>query len=100
MSLPDLMIIPILIQSASLVEARGKGGAANGGGNSWRGGNTGRHLLYCHSIVSLLTAAVFLHSPEDQGQTASWEGLEQIFLSLISHIINQEMELPCGPGSS
>ena len=39
----DIRMIPILIQVGALVlvEARGKGGAATGGGNSWRGGNTG-----------------------------------------------------------
>lgn len=50
------------------VEARGKGGAANGGGNSWRGGNQ----LSLSSSDSLI-AAVFLHSPEDQRHTDGWE---------------------------
>ena len=38
-TLPD-MLDTILIILATVIqsEARGKGGAANGGGNSWRGG--------------------------------------------------------------
>ena len=40
----DIMAMLILIQLGSmlLVDARGKGGAANGGGNGWRGGKTGQ----------------------------------------------------------
>jgi len=51
------MFTLVLLHWMSLVtvEARGKGGAANGGGNSWRG------------------AAVFLHSPEDERHTDGWE---------------------------
>ena len=31
-------------------------------------------------IFSFLPAAVFLQSPEDHGQTASWEGGETLFI--------------------
>ena len=39
-TLPD-MLDTILVILATVIqsEARGKGGAANGGGNSWRGGD-------------------------------------------------------------
>ena len=39
------MLTLITLVSLVVVEGRGKGGAANGGGNSWRGGESEVYIL-------------------------------------------------------
>ena len=90
------------------VEARGKGGAANGGGNSWRGGDYGliffihfdswiKFAWICLNMFPIqfhsnspLTAAVFLSTPDDNNDDWYGEGLTLwtwIIIAIISTVV-------------
>ena len=98
-------MIQILIQVGSLVlvEARGKGGASTGGGNSWRGGNTGEESEVYSSLHSVLFQPPSSSTVQmiRERQPAGKVGKSCFILKFISvSNNNQEMEQPCGPGSS
>ena len=48
-----VLFMPLQLVLLVRVEARGKGGAANGGGNSWRGGERNSNVLqYSREVQS------------------------------------------------